>query len=124
MSPGSAAPILRLSVPPRSEAISTVRSFAFAIGHQAGLGQETTEDLKLALSEIAADGIEGGGSEIVISVVERPGAIDISVDMPNAGPSGSDGAIDRIQVVRALFPTVRIERRPGTVVTTFSLERV
>jgi hypothetical protein len=116
--------MLRLSVPPRSEEIATVRSFAFAIGRQAGLGQETTEDLKLALSEIAADGIEGGGSEIVIIVVEHPGAIEISVEVPNAASSGSDGAPDRLQVVRALFPTVRVERRHGTIVTTFSLERV
>jgi anti-sigma regulatory factor (Ser/Thr protein kinase) len=114
---------LRLSVPAQSDQISTLRSFAFAVGRQAGLDEETVEDLKLVLSEIAADGIEGGGSSVSVTVDERPAAIGFSVEVRGARAPRRDPNVDRAQLVLALFPTVRTELRDGGVITTFSLER-
>lgn len=119
---------LRLTVPPLAEEISTMRSFAFAVGRHEGLGEETTEDLKLALSEIAADGIEAGGSSIAISVRTGEGALDVTVEVPGAvGPADADAggepALDRAQIVRALFPTAGVRRADGSIVTTFSVDR-
>lgn len=113
---------LRLSMPPQSEQLSTLRSFALAVGRQEGLDPETVEDLTLALSEIAADGIETGGSAIRVSVLEDPRAIEIAVEIPDAGHAPGP-AVDHAQVVRALFPTVRVDRRADATVTIFSMER-
>ncbi|HEY7668901.1 MAG TPA: ATP-binding protein [Actinomycetota bacterium] len=117
---------LTLSVPPAAEQISTVRSFAFAVGRQEGLDPEAIEDLKLALSEVAANGIERGGSGIEVSVRPRPRRLEVSVRIPEAdGPPAASEIeeIDRSQIVRALFPSVRIDAEAGGITTTFSIER-
>jgi anti-sigma regulatory factor (Ser/Thr protein kinase) len=123
MSVAPAGTILTLSVPARSEQISIVRSFAYAIGRHQHLDEETIEDLKLALSELAAGGIQGGGSTILVTVQTDAAPMSVSVEVAGAGPSPVDPDVDRAQVVRALFPTVRVDHRPGAVVTTFSLEQ-
>jgi anti-sigma regulatory factor (Ser/Thr protein kinase) len=125
MSVAPAGTTLTLSVPARSEQISIVRSFAYAIGRHQRLDEETIEDLKLALSELAAGGIQGGGSTILVTVQTdaAPMSVSVEVEVAGAGPSPVDPDVDRAQVVRALFPTVRIDHRPDAVVTTFSLEQ-
>jgi anti-sigma regulatory factor (Ser/Thr protein kinase) len=114
---------IRLSIPPAPDQISTVRSLAFAVGQHAGLSQEAIEDLKLALTEIVTEGIQAGGSSIVVDVAEGADALEVSVETPDAAPSAPDAVLDRAQIVRALFPTVRVRRQPGGVVTSFSVER-
>ena len=119
----SADVLLALAVPPVTEQISTVRSFAFAVGRHEGLDQEAIEDLKLALSEVAANGIERGASGIVVSVRPQPRRLDVSVRIqdPGSPPAGSE--IDGSQIVRALFPSVRVDTDAGGITTTFSVEQ-
>jgi anti-sigma regulatory factor (Ser/Thr protein kinase) len=123
MSVSTSDGIVTLSIPASSDEIATLRSFAYAVGRHHGLGDETIEDLKLALSEIAADGIEGGGTAIAVTVGGRPPAVEVAVEVPGASPNPADPAIDRGQIVRTLFPTVRVDHRPGAVLTTFSVEQ-
>jgi anti-sigma regulatory factor (Ser/Thr protein kinase) len=114
---------VQLSVPAISDQISTIRSFAFAIGRHVGFDDETIEDLKLALSEIAADGIEGGGSTIVVTARDRASALELVIEAADARPELAATNVDREQIVQALLPTVRVERRADAIVTTFSLDR-
>jgi anti-sigma regulatory factor (Ser/Thr protein kinase) len=114
---------IRLSVPGRAEEIATVRSFAAAVGRHGGFGPETTEDLKLALSEIAAGGIESGGTAIHVSVREHPGSLQIDVQVPGAADAPMDPILDRTQLLHALFPALVVDRRPSVLATSFSVDR-
>jgi anti-sigma regulatory factor (Ser/Thr protein kinase) len=123
MSSGNAVR-LALSVPPNAEQISTIRSFAFAAGRHGGLDEEAIEDLKLALSEIAAEGVErGGATPLVIEVLLGRDLLEVSVDASPGQGSSSPVRIDRQQLVRALFPTVRVVDSTSGVRTTFSVAR-
>jgi anti-sigma regulatory factor (Ser/Thr protein kinase) len=115
---------LTLSVPPDTEQISTIRSFAFAAGRHGGLNEESIEDLKLALSEIAADGVgRGGATPLVVEVLLGRDLLEVSVDAPTGGERSTQDRIDRQQLIRALFPTLTVMEAPSRIRTMFSVPR-
>jgi anti-sigma regulatory factor (Ser/Thr protein kinase) len=114
---------LALSVPPDPEQISTIRSFAFAVGRHEGLDDEAIEDLKLALSEIAADEIERGADTPIVVTVRLDDLVEFSIEASGARAARPQDRIDRRQIVGALFPSVRIADTPSGVRTTFSVAR-
>lgn len=112
----AARPRLTLTVPADAAYIGTIRFFASVIARHAGLDEEVADDLKLAVSEACADPMDAGvaGSIEVVITLEPDGiALEVRSEQPvppeleAPTPEGSEPEpvrIDRLQLVRALFP--------------------
>jgi hypothetical protein len=121
--PGAVA----ISVPARAGLVGTIRVFASAVARHLELEDGLVEDVKLAVSEACTDPVQAGvggdisvtilaqGSGLVCEVASRSwpstdGAVRIDL------PEGVDPVVlDRLQLVRALFPDAeRVERDDET----------
>lgn len=110
----AASPRLALTVPADAAYIGTIRFFASVIARHAAVDEERSDDLKLAVSEACADPMDAGVAgpiEVVITLEPDRLAVEIRSDQPvlaEPDPDDAEGLepvrIDRLQLVRALFP--------------------
>jgi len=99
---------LVLTAPHTTASLATVRIFAGAAARDR-LSSESVEDLKLALSELCAGGIErtDGPGRIEVEIALAPDAIDVTcrgVTALASGPAVSANDASRARVVEALIP--------------------
>jgi anti-sigma regulatory factor (Ser/Thr protein kinase) len=122
-----------LSVPARPELVETLRLFAAAVARHHGLDDDAVEDVKLAVSEASADAIEAGaGGPLTLAIAGHPSRLELAVTSDawsTVGrsrraedlPEGVDpAALDRMQVVRALFADATRSEEDGRVSVRFS----
>ncbi|MGH2658473.1 MAG: ATP-binding protein [Actinomycetota bacterium] len=105
---------LALTVPADAAHIGTIRSFASVVARHVALDEERSDDLKLAVSEGCADPMDAGVAgpiEVVITLEPDCLAVEIRSEQPvpaEPDPDNAEGLepvrIDRLQLVRALFP--------------------
>jgi anti-sigma regulatory factor (Ser/Thr protein kinase) len=116
------ADALSLSFPAEAVHVETARLFAAAAARHLGLSDEAVEDLKLVVSELCADAVEGGGSqpvEVSLSVVGAQIAGTISGPRPaaDAGPVREG----RRRLVEALVTDLAVEEDGDGAVITFRI---
>jgi hypothetical protein len=122
-----------LTVPARAELVETVRLFAAEVARHHGLEDDLVEDVKLAVSEASADPIAAGaGGELSMSIVGGPSGVEYTIssaawptdDRPPVAdelPEEVDpAALDRPQLVRALFADANRSQRDGRITVRFS----
>jgi hypothetical protein len=129
---GGAPEPFTITLPARADLVGTLRVFVSTVARLSGLADDLVEDLKLAISEACTDPIQAGaggaisatlrddGSGLVCEVTSGSWSSDdaaASTDLPE----GIDpGALDRLQVVRALFSDAERVRRGDDVTLRFS----
>jgi anti-sigma regulatory factor (Ser/Thr protein kinase) len=109
-----------LTVPAHAGLVGTLRVFASAVARHYGLEDDLVEDVKLAVSEASTDPVDAGVSgDISLSIVRDDDGLECSITSAGwspttairaAGdlPEGIDpAALDRLQLVSALFPDAR-----------------
>jgi serine/threonine-protein kinase RsbW len=123
---------LMLDIPPDPEQVRTARLFAAATARHFQLDEERVEDLKVAISEACTNAItshaRAGISDPVtivatripsglrFAVVDRgrgfePGPVLAATDDDRAASGFGEGSLG-LMLVRALFPSLTIERNP------------
>jgi anti-sigma regulatory factor (Ser/Thr protein kinase) len=109
--------------------VGTVRFFAAAVARHAGLEEELTDDLRLAVSEACAEAMEAGVTgSIRVALSLEPGGIAVEVTSgstrPEGGAPGPEGSelvlMNRLQLIRALFPDAESDQGRGTKVLRFT----
>jgi hypothetical protein len=119
-----------VGVAARPGLVGTLRVFASSVARHYGLSDDLVEDLKLAVSEASTDPIEAGaggeislamlvGEDVVVCEVRSRSwqAVSGTPDLPE----GVDpAALDRLQVVRALFGDAERSEHDGAVTVRFS----
>jgi hypothetical protein len=105
--------------------------FASSVARHYGLADDVVEDVKLAVSEACTDPVEAGaGGEIRLEIARGGEALSCRIvsdawteaDRPARElPEEVDpGALDRLQLVRALFLDARRSESDGAVTVSFS----
>jgi anti-sigma regulatory factor (Ser/Thr protein kinase) len=129
---GGAPHRFTISVPARAELVGTLRMFASAVARHYDLPDDVVEDLKLAVSEASTAPVDAGaGGDIGLSIVARVAGVSCEVSsrswtspgvpLRTDLPEGIDPAVlDRLQIVRALFPDAARSERDGVVTVAFS----
>jgi anti-sigma regulatory factor (Ser/Thr protein kinase) len=120
-------PVLR--VPAEASFVSTVRIFAGAIGRQAGLQDERIDDLKLVVSEVAAeligDGRHGPHGVVVVEVEVEDATGTARVTCRGPAPSRQDGADPaadhRRRLLEAIVPDTTWTRVDDEQLVSFSV---
>ncbi len=118
-----------LAIPADPAYVGTVRFFVATVARHAGLAEELTDDLRLAVSEACAEAMEAGVTgSIRVALSLESGGIAVEVASGSAkpergalGPEGSELVpIYRLQLIRALFPDAESDQGPGPRVVRFS----
>ena len=120
--------MVSLTIPADPACVGTARYFAATIARHSGLSEELIDDFRLAVSEGCAGAIEEGvtGSIRVALSLEAEGIV-VEVTSPSIEPGGAvDGSepllpIQRLQLIRALFPDAEAEQGPGMRVVRFTV---
>ena len=132
--PGSAAGTdeLVLAIPPDPEQVRTARLFAAAAARHFEIDEERVEDLKVAVSEACTNAIKShmtaGLSDPVrivaapvtgglrVTVVDRGPGFDPEMALADSEdytpPAGLGGGSLGLTLIRALFPSLEIDRNP------------
>ena len=132
--PGAAAGLdeLVLNLPPDPEQVRTARLFAAAAARHFEISEERVEDLKVAISEACTNAMkshQGAGITDVVTIVATSIPDGVRVAVIDRGPGfDADAALNvggdytppgglsegtlGLSVIRALFPSLRIERNP------------
>ncbi|MEO8476889.1 MAG: ATP-binding protein [Actinomycetota bacterium] len=125
---GTGEPVV-LRVPADASFVSTVRIFAGAVGRHTDLAEERVDDLKLALSEVAA-GMIGAGDHgvavpLLVEITTDGGGLHVRCQGPAPGTGETDdlAADHRRRLLEAIVPDASWTRRDGEGVVTFSLPR-
>lgn len=105
------ADAFRLTVPPDTAHISTIRIFVVSAGRTLGFDEDQVGDLKLAASELATAALPSGAT-IEITLDEE--ALRVS---PAPANHDSDDLLDPLNIVGALFPGTEIYERTVLVPT-------
>lgn len=108
--------LLRLEVPTTPSLLSTVRLFVSSAARVAGLGDNATNDLKLAVSEVAS-AIIASGHHGTLTVEVAIDASGLSIEVSPLSPEDLTG--DQLHpgdIVRALFPTVTLDAERSVLV--------
>ncbi len=105
-------PVATLSIPPSVEHVRTARLVAVAAARRAGLGEETVDDVRLAVGETVARAVlRHGAAELVaeIDVLVRDDgqAFEIEVHERTDPALGDEDDGVALALVQALVPTVR-----------------
>jgi len=127
----AAASTVSIAIPADPAYVGTVRYFAATVARHAGLEEELTDDLRLAVSEACAGAIEAGVTgPIRVALWLEPGGVAVEVASGSArpepereapGPEGSELVpMDRLQLIRALFPDAESDQGRGTKVVRFT----
>jgi hypothetical protein len=114
--------VFAITLPARADVVGTLRVFVSTVARHYGLTDDLVEDLKLAFSEACTDPIElGAGGAIAAAIAGDASGLRCEVRSRSWSappvtatdlPEGIDPrALDRFQVVRALFPDA--ERTDG-----------
>lgn len=123
----AAPPPVVLRVPAERSFVSTVRIFAGAIGRRSDLDDERIDDLKLALSEIAAgmiaDGTETRSLAFEIATDDRGLHVRTTGPLTGTDPSADLGADHRRRLLEALVPDAVWSQESDEQLVTFSLDR-
>ncbi len=126
---GAVEPPVALRVPADASFVSTVRIFAGAIGRHTELDEERVDDLKLALSEVAA-GMIGAGDHgvdvpLLVEITTDEGALHVRCQGPAQVPEAADdlAADHRRRLLEAIVPDASWASHDGEGVVTFSLPR-
>jgi anti-sigma regulatory factor (Ser/Thr protein kinase) len=121
-----------ITVPSRAGLVGTIRAFASAVGRHYGLDDGLVEDVKLAISEACTDPVQAGaGGEISVTVRADGSGLACEVTSQSWEPSAVEGSrdlpesvdpmtLDRLNLVRALFPDADRVERGDTVKVRFS----
>jgi hypothetical protein len=125
----AAASTVSIAIPADPAFVGTVRYFAATVARHAGLEEELTDQLRLAVSEACAGAIEAGVTgPIRVALSLEPGGIAVEVASGSArperaapGPEGSELVpMDRLQLIRALFPDAESDQSRGARVVRFT----
>jgi len=118
-----------LAFPADPAYVGTVRLFVATLARHAGLQEELTDDLRLAVSEACAEAMEAGATgSIRVALTLGSGGIAVEVASASAqpergtpGPEGSELVpIHRLQLIRALFPDAVSDQSRGDRVVRFT----
>lgn len=118
-----------LRVPADPAFAATVRIFGGAIGRRAELDDERIDDLKLALSEIAAvligDGGHSADASLLFEIALDEGGLRVLCRGPLADPLGEDDttADHRRRLLEAIAPDTAWSRQDDERVVTFTIAR-
>lgn len=121
MTPMAAADLVRLQVPASPEHVATMRSFAGAVARHFGCAEETIDDLRVAVTEAAAQALDETQSpdrfgfdltawleERTLMVQLEPAARFLSPREPaELDPASGER---RWALISALFPGAQISR--------------
>lgn len=113
---------MSLVLPPAAENIRVARMFLAAVGRHHGLDEEAVEDLKIAVSEAFASAVEaGGGTSFTIEAGEVGGRLQVTMDGVGEFDEGTlepgiELGIDRLDLIRSLFPDAELDRGAGRLV--------
>lgn len=129
---GGDADRFSVTVPSRAGFVGTIRVFASAVARHYGLDDGLVEDVKLAISEACTDPVQAGaGGEISVTIhadgsglaceVTSRSWSPAEIDRVSELPEGLDPMVlDRLHVVRALFPDAERVEVHGEVHVRFS----
>lgn len=126
----AAGSTVSLAIPADPAYAATVRYFAATIARHAGLPEELTDDLRLAVSEVCAEAMDAGVTgSIQVALSLEPEGIAVEVTsgsvQPEGGAQGPEGSelvpINRLQLIRALFPDAESDQGRGTRVVRFTV---
>jgi hypothetical protein len=118
-----------LVIPAGPASVGTVRYFAATVARHAGLPEELIDDLRLAVSEACAEAIDAGVTgSIRVALSLQPEGIDVEVTtsggsiQPEGKGRGREALvpINRLQLIRALFPDAEIDQSHGMSVFRFT----
>ena len=119
-----------LAIPADPAFVGTVRYFAATVARHAGLPEERTDDLRLAVSEACAEAMEAGeAGSIRVALSLHSAGIAVEVTSSSLRPGGAaplpEGSelvpIYRLQLIRALFPDAQSDQGSGTGVVRFTV---
>jgi len=125
----AAGSTVSITIPADPAYVGTVRYFAATVARHAGLEEELTDHLRLAVSEACAEAMEAGVTgSIRVALSLEPGGIGVEVTSgsarPESGAPGPEGSelvpMDRLQLIRALFPDAESDQGRGTKVVRFT----
>jgi histidine kinase-like protein len=129
---GGAHDRFSLTLPARAGLVGTLRVFASSVARHYELDDDVVEDVKLAVSEACTDPIDAGvAGDLVLTIVGGTVGLDYTIASARwpagaiaaAGdlPEGIDpAALDRLQVVRALFADAERSERDDVVLVRFT----
>lgn len=127
----AAASTVSLAIPADPAHVGTVRYFVATIARHAGMPEELTNDLRLAVSEACAEAIDAGvtGSiRVALSLDPEGMAVEVTSGPAQLGEGAAPGPegsqlvpIYRLQLIRALFPDAESDQSPGTRVVRFTV---
>lgn len=92
-----------IELPGRPVAVDVARHFAVVALRVWGLDDDTVEEARLAVSELATAAVVGGAGRFVVACEAAAGRVTVTVS-PVDVAGMIDGPIDRRDVVEALFP--------------------
>lgn len=126
------ADVLSLGIPAHAAHLATARGFVGSVARHFGCPEETVEDLRLAVTEICTEALEGDASldgidlrawaeagSLILEIAPRRGA-------GTPGPlerSDADSVERRRALIAALFPDVETLERDGGPVVRISAPR-
>jgi len=121
----AAGSTVSLAIPADPASVGTVRYFAATIARHAGLPEELINDLRLAVSEACAEAIDTGVTgSIRVALSLEPEGIDVEVTSGGSiRQEGWEGLvpINRLQLIRALFPDAETHQGRGMRVVRFTV---
>jgi serine/threonine-protein kinase RsbW len=119
---------IRLRIPAKAEYISLCRLALTGIAQLRAIGEETTAELKLALTEAVSNSVRhaygpSGDGHVEVTYRLRPGSLRIEVVDdgegfdPDEAPSFEDGVLSEgglgIQIIRSIADELEIDSAPG-----------
>lgn len=109
---------LSLVLPRSAENIRVARMFLVAVGRHHGLDEEAVDDLKIAVSEAFAGAVEAGGRHpMTIEAGRSDGRLLITMEgVGELGEGTAESGIDRLALIRSLFPDAELDRGAGRLV--------
>jgi len=89
--------------------VATIRLFVAAVARVAGIDVETTDDAKLAVSELATAIVEAGDSEFITLVANRAdGRLSVVIGPWREG-LGEDEEFGALEIASALFAGTSVD---------------
>jgi hypothetical protein len=129
---GADADRFSVTVPSRAGFVGTIRVFASAVARHYGFDDGLVEDVKLAISEACTDPVQAGArGEISVTIRADGSGLACDVTSRSWSPAEVEGVsdlpegldpmvLDRLHVVRALFPDAERVEADGEVHVRFS----
>lgn len=116
--------VLEIAAHPRNVALA--RLFVAGAARDAGIEEETIDDVKIAVSEAVTRAVRGAPEDAIVTVRVVPSDAVIAVSVERAGDATGDGAPGNLgddadasalgfAVICALFPGASVDAATGTV---------